>query len=409
MGDFSDSSSNLRHSNYIICEEHVLDEDLGNIFRKYGTPYGECDICGKVVTDWDFHNPFFIDFQTLFEKIKKCIELEFGDAWDILPYDNEEEQFIGEPIPTRDLIEELCQNSCDEDLIEWIIDQFDFTHEWSNRNTHSDFEESEELYYSWNSFSDLVKNKIRYLFFDFEEKRTTKRPNKPFDILREIGDYITEQKMFIVYPEFGDLFNQNPKIYRARQHKLKREVLGYKDICSPLPKFAKSNRFTPEGISMFYGAECPNTAISEVVNKAKPNEFISVAEFRHNRKLRLIDLRDPKLIGFFDEHNSHKRQASFFIRKFVREITKPIDYQKQIGSIEYIPSQIITEYFRFILTKLGHKVDGMVYRSSKTPGKNCYVFFAESGDCIDEGRSTSDHLLVMEKNSIVTKKVKEML
>lgn len=407
MSAFFEQTPKSRYSNYFVCEDHVHVQDLIDIIRNHGRQYGECFICGKVEEDWSFDNSFFVEFESLFQKIKKCIELEYGDAWDILPRDHEEREFIGSYFNTRELIEELCGGACDEELVEWIIDALGETEVWAHRETFADVEESDGLYYTWSSFSNLVKNKVRYLFFDFEEEHQNGISKRPFNILKEIGDYISDQKIFTVYPEIGDLFNQEPKIFRARQHARKKDLVNFKGICSPAPKFAKSNRFSPEGISMFYGAECPITAIKEVVNEKKGNQYLSVAEFAQTRPLRLVDLRTPRIIGFFDEQNIHKRQASFFIKKFVEEITKPIDYENQVDSIEYIPSQIVTEYFRFILTKKGHNIDGIVYKSSKDQGKDCYVIFADNKACTIEGASTDEHLLFMKKNSIITRKVKD--
>lgn len=396
-----------RYSSYFICQDHIHDKDLVNLFRKYGRFYGECDICGKVEKDWNIENSYFIEFGFLFKKIKFCIEQEYGDAWEILPRDPEENEFIGEYLTSRELIENICWDSLDDEVNEWIIDALGEDEVWADIHAFSEMEESEELIFSWNSFSDLVKNKIRYLFFDFEVKHKNGISNRPFNILNKIGDYILSQKMFVIYPEIGDLFNQDSKIYRARQHRLKKEIRSYKDICTPLSKYAKSNRFSPEGIPMFYGAECPTTAIKEVVDEKKGNYYLSIAEFVQARPLQLVDLRNPRIIGFFDEENIFNRQASFFIKKFVEQITKPIDYENQVDSIEYVPSQIVTEYLRFVLTKRGQEIDGIVYKSSKNPGKDCYVLFADSGACAEEGAYNNGHLLIMKKNSIITKKVKD--
>lgn len=407
MGDFFESRSNSIYSNYLVCENHVHSHALTNIFRKHGRPYGECAICRKVVTEWDFENPFFIEFEVLFQKMKKCVEFEFGDTGEILPYDSEEKELIGQSWTTRELIEDLCEDSCDEELVEWIIDAFGETEVWAYRETFSDFDESEELYYTWSFFSDLVKYKVRYLFSDSEEKRSDVGLNYPIEILNKIGEYISNEKLFVTFPERLGALTLNLVTYRARSHK-EGEVNSYKDICSPPRKAAKSNRFSPEGIPMFYGAECPKTAIKEVINSDFETEFISVAEFSSNQPLTFVDLRSPKVYDFFDLDNIQKRHASIFINRFVEEITKPIDYKNQIDSIEYIPSQIVTEYFRFILSKQRHKIDGIAYKSSKNPNKDCFVIFADSESCSEEGQATDDHLLFMKKNSIVTKRVKDL-
>ena len=51
------------------------------------------------------------------------------------------------------------------------------------------------------------------------------------------------------------------------------------------------------------------------------------------------------------------------------EITKPID--KNPG-IEYVPTQIFTEYIRFMNN---YHIDGIIYRSSLTGGRNVVLFY----------------------------------
>ena len=50
-------------------------------------------------------------------------------------------------------------------------------------------------------------------------------------------------------------------------------------------------------------------------------------------------------------------------------ITKPID--KNPG-IEYVPTQIFTEYIRFMNN---YHIDGIIYRSSLTGGRNVVLFY----------------------------------
>lgn len=73
--------------------------------------------------------------------------------------------------------------------------------------------------------------------------------------LDSIGHSIIKLNLFVNIPEKTNLFNQNVLIYRARQHKPIEEVNSCDDIGSPPNDKACSNRFSAEGISMFYGAE----------------------------------------------------------------------------------------------------------------------------------------------------------
>ncbi|MFC0263825.1 HEPN-associated N-terminal domain-containing protein [Fontibacter flavus] len=406
MGDFLQDIEPLKYRDFIVCDKHVHDEDLKSFIRSKGRQFGECSICGENYQDWSFDTPFLIDFTSLFKTINNCINTTYGYLEEILPYDSESGEWIGLHWSTWELINEEIEIQCDEALVDMIIKALGEDNFWAETGEH---EESEFLIYTWETFSDLVKNKIRYLFYDFEDKENYRSLSRPVKILEEIGNYISGHKMFVRFPLNEDLFNQSPLLYRARQHSDIKEVTSSENICSPPPQHAKSNRFSPEGISMFYGGECPITAIKEVLEERKSEDFLSVAEFTCNKPLTLVDLRNPKTFGFFDENNIHNRQASIFIKRFVEEITKPVDYRKQKDSIEYIPSQIITEYFRYVLTKKGHRIDGIVYRSSKNPGKNCFVIFADSDSCAEEGSHQDNHLLLMKKDSIKTQKVEDYL
>ena len=58
-----------------------------------------------------------------------------------------------------------------------------------------------------------------------------------------------------------------------------------------------------------------------------------------------------------------------FLKQFHSEITKPIT---QNAGIEYVPTQIFTEYIRFMNDK---HIDGIIYKSSLTGKKNIVLFY----------------------------------
>ena len=61
------------------------------------------------------------------------------------------------------------------------------------------------------------------------------------------------------------------------------------------------------------------------------------------------------------------------MKKFAEDIARPID---DFPNIEYIPTQIVTEYFRHVfLTKDNKKLDGIVYSSAKNPTGKCVALF----------------------------------
>ena len=68
------------------------------------------------------------------------------------------------------------------------------------------------------------------------------------------------------------------------------------------------------------------------------------------------------------------------MRKFIEEISKPIP-NDGAAHIDYVPSQISTEYFRHIMPKeYKIPIHGIKYYSMKCPGKVCYVLFCDVND-----------------------------
>ena len=224
---------------------------------------------------------------------------------------------------------------------------------------------SEELAYSWRQFCDLVKRKQRYTFFHspiFDQSTIERSPNGLSDILTELGYLIHHVERVIPKGTF---------IYRGRPTNKEGSVTCFKDLTSPPAMFAKVNRLSPAGISMFYGAFEPHTPIKEIRNYSD-DPFIYLGKFETLRDLHVVDLCDLPKIDFWMPHGW---QEFSFLSHFHDEISKPI-YPDDNPEIEYIPSQIFTEFVRCLCKTLcGNSYDGIVYRSSLTGEKNVVLFY----------------------------------
>lgn len=120
------------------------------------------------------------------------------------------------------------------------------------------------------------------------------------------------------------------------------------------------------GISMFYGALDDNTPIQEIRNYT-PDSIIDMGEFALKRDLLVIDLfKIPKYLSFWMPKYFREYK---FLKNFHMEITKPIDKNP---AIEYVPTQIFTVYIRFMNN---YHIDGIIYRSSLTGGRNVVLFY----------------------------------
>ena len=75
------------------------------------------------------------------------------------------------------------------------------------------------------------------------------------------------------------------------------------------------------------------------------------------------------------------------LQKFIEEISKPIS-KDGAEHIDYVPSQIITEYFRDVMPhEFGVEIHGIKYYSIKCKGKICYVLFMDGEDVTQDDAS----------------------
>lgn len=151
---------------------------------------------------------------------------------------------------------------------------------------------------------------------------------------------------------------------------------------------------------MFYGASDEETAIKEVCNNVP---YVTVAPWETLREFKILDLTNlPPLPSLFDERQHYLRHSIFFLDAFANDVSKSIDKDGR-EHIEYIPTQIVTEYFRHIfLDKENEHIKGIIYRSSRRRnGKSCVLFFTND-DCtqdnIDDENSTEKWLMLLTKS-----------
>ncbi|MDX1346971.1 MAG: RES domain-containing protein [Thiomicrorhabdus chilensis] len=226
---------------------------------------------------------------------------------------------------------------------------------------------SEVLSSAWSVFSHIVKYQTRYLFKDIEHEPSSVDDLSPAQFLQSLGGIVKNQNLITKLP-YGYT------LYRARARTddstwdINEESLG-----APPQGKASSGRMNPIGISYLYTATDIDTAIEEVINN-QPK--VAVGEFKTTRELKILDLTElPDLPSTFDPDLREERQYILFLHRFQEEITKPI---AKDGSehIDYVPTQIISEYFsQFFDIDDPKKLDGICYRSSKSDtGKNVVLF-----------------------------------
>lgn len=349
-----------------VCIKHFDDPYL-NEYIQENAHEGTCSYCGAMHTK-------VLDMKSFMQYINERLSQRLCPLDDAnLPlassfYDDEEEEIPGFSragafiLPNQaeqyDDVQDVMYNyglyTSNEQLNEDIESCFNEGF-YTQADVFSE-DKDKELSYAWDYFSKMVKNKKRYTFF--QDPHFLRQEEWKDDVLTEINQ-ICE----------NILVSQLPKgtfIYRGRPNETGVPRTSFEELTAPPSKFAKENRMSATGISMFYGALDDNTPIQEIRNYA-PDVVIDLGKFELQRDLVVIDLfKIPKHLSFWMPQ--HFREYKF-LKQFHLEITRPIDKNP---SIEYVPTQIFTEYIRFMNN---NHIDGIIYRSSLTGERNVVLFY----------------------------------
>ncbi len=87
-----------------------------------------------------------------------------------------------------------------------------------------------------------------------------------------------------------------------------------------------------------------------------------------------------------------------FLSAFADDLARPIEEPQ--AAVEYIPTQIMTEYIRdHLRTADGHRFDAIRYSSAADePDGVCWVVFAGPSECGNDGGA--DRLLALDAGSV---------
>jgi hypothetical protein len=142
---------------------------------------------------------------------------------------------------------------------------------------------------------------------------------------------------------------------------------------------------SPGGIGMFYGALDQDTAVAEIGSHGT-KRFAIISQFKTRRDIRVLNLAalDPEPSLFDPANRTDEWFDLAFLNAFASDLSKPISVDDR-EHVDYVPTQIVTEYFRFASEQ---KVDGILYRGSQNSGI-CCVLFCDAGGCVDPGSAAS--------------------
>jgi hypothetical protein len=301
-----------------------------------------------ISADWDDAGEYWMDgdyVTTTYSVFDILYELEFGESEELL---NDLANAIGDGL-------------------------------WCRRDGGFRLEPHEALNWSWERFSQFVKHNGRYFVLNIKFVRSWNEEGvTPDQFLKSLANCVNECGLIKSY--------SNCNFFRVRLS-AKQKFTKASELGPPSPDQAKqSNRMSPVGVPAFYGALDVKTAVIETYNpQKKSRQIATVAQFRSRRSLRLLDLTNiPDAPSALRIDQFDLRHNLLFLSKFARDVAKPIDHDGSSEHIDYVPTQVITEYFRLIYGRgRSGKVDGILYDSARNAGGVCCVLFFGQDDCVD--------------------------
>lgn len=388
-----------------VCAKCFEDEPIQKFIEEQAIRK-RCSYCGRFC-----RNALAAPMDEVLGFIAEGINYEYEDAANSVHWESAEGGYTLATMDSWDLLEHVALEVENDQLRQDLQNAF-FGCPWIHKDPYGDLL-CDALRYSWESFSELVKHRTRFVFFRLSTPDLGPGESEPYEFLDSLRSTVVEANLVRT-------ISVRQKWFRAHRHPPTEILSGAARLGTPPPKFASHNRMSPAGISMFYASGDSATAVAEMRSGAQSHDIFSVAEFENTRELRILDLSTIEAVpSLFDPERRHMRMALIFLRHFAEEISRPISEIEK--PYEYVPTQVMTEYFRHLFHQAREirvpfipfpfeegvprhssapstyietypRLDGIAFRSSKRVGGVNYTLFIEPRMC---GDSASEPGVVM--------------
>ena len=385
MGHFSDLSITIGECRIRpegaderrVCSNCFGDPHLKSEIERQADSH-TCDFCGA---NWEAVQA--APLEGVVEYILQQIEIEYASADQSLPNDPEtkERMFPEDEFDTAELLENHIGLELPNDdgalmchLVETLPEQ-----DWCLLNPLGT-QEDEAISNSWDAFKQFIKHRRRFFFLAHGDRALEhditwgEAAYEIPELLERIATFAMAHGMLTTMPA-GTAWIRCQELGEAESGFGARRMGP-----PPYDRATLPNRMSPAGVPMFYGAETRQTALAEV---AENSGRFAAGRFAVQRDAIVFDVRTaPPVPSLFDPEHARDRSVAMFMHSFIADFRAPID-RKRLPHIDYLPTQIITEYFRTMVLVDDAPVDGIVYASTKDGGK-AVVLFAENEDVVDD-------------------------
>lgn len=368
-----------------VCVDCVDDEFLKAVVRE-NTDEPGCSFCEGMAPA----SPL----EPLVEAIDDALRTRYCDAAEVLPYESREGGYQGKTFTTWELLDEIDLSAAladdRQELFEAICAELEDL-PWCERD-QARLTHKQKIDTSWEQFTRYIKHERRFFFLQPDVSYVE---DDEFDPLYSPAEMLDALTGFCCDNGLVVTLERGQKLFRARRHEAGKDFTTARDLGPPPARAATQNRMSPAGIPMTYLTDDPQTAVAELAHGSSTLHGAAIGVFSLLADVKVVDLSASISIpSFFDSARAEKRDASIFLHRFTHEVSRPARSPERIH-IDYIPTQVVTEYFRFSprLRKLG--VAGLRYRSSQAGG-TCIVLFGGQ-EIVEPSRADTERLDKMER------------
>lgn len=360
-----------------VCWRCVDEPVLRAALTAQEAPEQRCSFCGSApAASLDaLLGPFVTGLRRLYDH-----------AGDELPWDGREGGYQGDTLDTWDLVGQfddvLVGDGLADAVRDALVDEVWVAKDWAIPAVEK------QLTKAWDRFCQAVKFETRYVMWrkpaDLDHRDPGEiDPSRVLDAVGELVDFYPEYLTTEVEP--------STPLWRARPHGPGDDVGSAKELgTTPVDK-SQGNRMSPAGIPMFYGALDPDTAIAEAT-EGKSHPLVTVGAFHVTARAKLLDLTHLKPVPSIFAEDGDQRGQWQFLHHFERTLRA----KAAKDQIDYVPTQIVTEYFLRIFGDGGY-FDGIQYLSDVVEGQTCIVLDLRNEACLDPPAddASGDNLTVL--------------
>ena len=359
-------------SDLAVCGDCFTDEAIRGFIKENATD-DECSFCGATSEE-----PIAAPIREVAEFIEEGIRREYGNPDECgMSWDSEDQRYYpGSTYDTQDLVGDLIDLPYDHDGKLFYAICYNFHNDvWCDIDQYR-LSDHEQLQYSWDHFCQVIKHERRFFFTSHFKYKNDDEIFSPGRVLEIIFAYANTIGLIRKFP-------CGTQLYRVR--KLESASRTALDLGPPPPNKAwQQNRMSPAGISMLYASEGAETALRETVDQ--PGLY-TIAEFATARDATIIDFSQLPLIPTLFEpiHDTMEydpRKLLIFLHRLREEFSKPIERDGNQAHIEYIPTQVVTEYLRGMRTQDDLNIEGIRYASARHEGGASLVLFCNPHNLI---------------------------